>query len=1306
VAGLAQAGCGFKVRWLFELASAQNARDRNGAAALNFFSPARLIIACAVMLALIVIASASLVAYNLRSRAMTENGQALSSAALIVTKQIEQVFVAVQAVERRFHDDLSGLPVIDSETIERESRRHAVHQKLRDKAAGMPYVGSLAIFSAKGQLLNFSRQWPIPDINVANQDYFKQLKSGPALTSFLGEPVRDYATGGWVIHLAHRISGSSGEFLGVISAAIELNYLQSYFRDISPNPTSSFALFRSDGMLLARYPEQDSDIGRHFPTALALKLVAKSDNGVGSMDGVIDGTPRLIAAHRVEGYPAIVSTTRATSAILAHWKKTATYIAGAAVLILAVIVAFALLFMRLFRNYQALEQARAERNRAEELRSQSLRFDVALNNMSHGLVMFDATSRLVVVNVRFLEMYGLSSDVVKPGLSLLNLLKHRKERGSFGGDPEEYHGKILAQIAKRALTKQNVPTPAGRIIQIVNQPMPDGGWVATHEDITEKIEAESAIKKQKGQLDAALAHLSQGVCMFDASRRLIICNKQYADIYELTEELTKPGTPFQAILEHTVARGNGPKDAATYLKKRLNDVAGRVPYQTTNKLRDGRYVAVVHRPMANGGWVATHQDITEDRHREESFRLLFEGNPVPMWVIDRETLRFLAVNEAAVAHYGFSREQFMAMSVADLRPPDDRERFKAFIHGLSDDQFVENVGQHIKADGTKIDIAVYSRALNYNGHNARLTVVHDITKTKLTEAELRRTKIFLDAVIEHVPVPIVVRHVEGTGKETQGGRFLLFNRAYEELTGDSRDRLIGKMAHELFPPERADIIVKSDLETLQGDDIVATPEHYINTADKGLRLIKASKIAIRDDNGEARYLLTVLDDITERRRSEQHISYLAHNDSLTGLPNRTSFLKHLFETLDDAAKNNKRFAIMCLDLDRFKEANDTYGHLVGDGLLREAARRLQAATEGAFLARIGGDEFIVVLTSEEPEVVAGLIGERMIETFKENFEVDGHQIQVGLSVGVAAYPADGADATALIANADAALYQAKSEVRGSVRFFEEKLGSRLRERRELQTDLRNAPDRGDLLLHYQPQKTIAFGKVVGFEALARWHCPKRGWVSPETFIPIAEQSTQIIALGEWILREACREAASWQNPLRVAVNISPVQFHHGDLAKLVHSILLETGLKPDRLELEITEGVLIDDFSRAVSILRKLKMLGVHIALDDFGSGYSSLSYLHAFPFEKIKIDRVFVGDLENNHHSMAIVRAIVTLGHSLNIPVLAEGVENESQLSFLAQEGCEEVQGYLTGKPQQIEAYAELVGKAIAKTRQKAAVG
>ena len=302
-------------------------------------------------------------------------------------------------------------------------------------------------------------------------------------------------------------------------------------------------------------------------------------------------------------------------------------------------------------------------------------------------------------------------------------------------------------------------------------------------------------------------------------------------------------------------------------------------------------------------------------------------------------------------------------------------------------------------------------------------------------------------------------------------------------------------------------------------------------------------------------------------------------------------------------------------------------------------------------------------------------------------------MQLGTCIGVAVYPTDGVDANTLMANADAALYQAKAEERGSIRFFAAELGARIRERRELQKDIQLAIRRGEFVLHYQPQEKIASGNTIGFEALVRWQCPKRGMIPPDQFISIAEECGLIVPLGEWILREACREAASWHEPLTIAVNVSPVQFRHGDLPALVHSILLETGLKPSRLELEVTEGVLIDDFSRAVSILRKLKSLGVKIAMDDFGSGYSSLSYLHSFPFDKIKIDRSFIGDLEYNHHAMAIVRAIIALGHGLEVPVLAEGVETSAQHLFLAQEGCDEVQGYLLGRPLQIEAYANLIG-------------
>jgi predicted signal transduction protein with EAL and GGDEF domain len=316
-----------------------------------------------------------------------------------------------------------------------------------------------------------------------------------------------------------------------------------------------------------------------------------------------------------------------------------------------------------------------------------------------------------------------------------------------------------------------------------------------------------------------------------------------------------------------------------------------------------------------------------------------------------------------------------------------------------------------------------------------------------------------------------------------------------------------------------------------------------------------------------------------------------------------------------------------------------------------------------------------------------------------DIELGGNMLRLGMSIGVAIYPTDGTDITILLANADAALYRAKAEARGSIRFFEPDMDKRLRHRRALQHDLQAALARDELTLHYQPQASIG-GEIVGFEALVRWQHPLRGMVSPAEFIPLAEESGLIVPMGEWILREACREAASWPHPLRIAVNLSPVQFRHGDLPTLVHTVLLETGLAANRLEIEITEGVLIGDFSRALSILRRLKNLGLRIAMDDFGTGYSSLSYLQSFPFDKIKIDQAFITNLEHNPQSAAIIRAVIGLGRGLVLPVVAEGVETKAQLEFLSSEACDEVQGYLIGRPQPIGCYSDIVGRKEARPK------
>jgi diguanylate cyclase (GGDEF)-like protein/PAS domain S-box-containing protein len=687
---------------------------------------------------------------------------------------------------------------------------------------------------------------------------------------------------------------------------------------------------------------------------------------------------------------------------------------------------------------------------------------------------------------------------------------------------------------------------------------------------------------QNLRLDAALNNMNQGLCMFDAAGRLVVHNQRYLQMYRVSADHVKPGCALRDLLEHRSRAGTFAGNREKYADDLQAAIAAGKTSSVTLELDDGRVIAAVNLPMPSGGWVSTHEDITERRRAER-----------------------------------------------------DRDR----------------------------------------------------------------TQKFLTTVIENVPATLIV-------KDAREHRYVLVNRAGEEFFGLSRDQMIGKNAYDLFPKAEADFILARDNEALQSSHQLCVEEHSVQTPGGATRLATSKRLVILGDDEQPEYLLGVIEDVTERKRAEAKIAHMAHHDPLTDLPNRTAFNEFLASTLERAAASQEGFAVLCIDLDRFKEVNDVFGHSVGDALLREISRRLQAAARGAFLARLGGDEFTVIATDGPQPSSAEALADCLLESVAGDIELGGQQLRIGLTIGVAIYPTDGADATTLLANADAALYRAKGEARGSIRFFQPEMDKRLRERRALQHDLRSAIARGDLALHYQPQALIG-RQIVGFEALLRWHHPARGMIPPTAFIPLAEESGLIISIGEWVLREACREAASWPRPLQIAINLSPVQFQHGDLPTLVHSVLLETGLAPGRLELEITEGVLIGDFSRALSILRRLKTLGVRIAMDDFGTGYSSLSYLQSFPFDKIKIDRAFISNLDRNAQSAAIVRAVIGLGHGLNLPIVAEGVETEAQLAFLARESCDEVQGFLLGRPGPISGFANLVGHAhVATATQSVAAG
>jgi diguanylate cyclase (GGDEF)-like protein/PAS domain S-box-containing protein len=530
-------------------------------------------------------------------------------------------------------------------------------------------------------------------------------------------------------------------------------------------------------------------------------------------------------------------------------------------------------------------------------------------------------------------------------------------------------------------------------------------------------------------------------------------------------------------------------------------------------------------------------------------------------------------------------------------------------------------------------------------------------------------------IFDLMPDAIVAVNGSGIIQEVNGSLIVMFGYAKEELLGQPIEILLPEMQRKHHVHHRTAYLANPRVRTMGAGLVLSGRRKDGSEIPIDIMLSPVSSVADK-------LVFAVIRDVTDRRRAEAKISHMALHDALTNLPNRTFFHEQMEQFFLHLGRG-QTFALLCLDLDHFKSVNDTLGHPYGDMLLRQVGERLRGCVrESDCIARLGGDEFAILQGSAAKPTDLTALATRVIEVIGVPYDLNGHQIVVGASIGIAIAPTDASNSDQLLKNADLALYRAKGDGRNAYRFFESEMDARMQARRALEVDLRKALAKGEFELYYQPIINVAANEVSACEALLRWQHPKRGMISPLDFIPLAEETGIIVPLGEWVLRQACAEVALWPKKVKVAVNLSPMQFKSKNLVPTVVSALAASGLPANRLELEVTESVLLQDNDATLATLHQLRGLGVTISMDDFGTGYSSLSYLRKFPFDKIKIDRSFISGISGQDDSFAIVRAVAAIGSSLKMTTTAEGVETREQFDRIKSEGCTEVQGYFFSPP------------------------
>ena len=818
-------------------------------------------------------------------------------------------------------------------------------------------------------------------------------------------------------------------------------------------------------------------------------------------------------------------------------------------------------------------------------------------------------------------------------------------------------------------------------------------------DVTERERAETALRDSEERFRNLVEGTVRGI-LIDIDGKPVFANRAYARIFGYAD-------PAEILALDSIDGLHAPQErerAARFRRRRL--LGGNAPdqYEVQCLRQYGTliWVEILLRVVTWNGQRAVQSTIVDisERKRTEAalrdsearFRSIFEHSALGITLTSPEG-RYRLVNSAMTRILGYPERQLMAMRYLDIIHPDDRaaERVqrRRLLRGIIDNYMMEQ--RYVRRDGT-ICWGMVSASVVRDAKGRVLYSIrqhHDITQRRNMEKSLRASEARFRAVIDNAPVGIVLKDRDGA--------VLMAGRQYEVWNGLRHGETLGKSIHDFLPREQADLLAADDHQVM-ATGLGSQREIDVRLADGRVHTFLSVNFPIPGPDGEVANVGVVSTDITQRKRAERELNAAqeelirkANYDDLTGLPNRVLFLDRLSQSLLRARRDKELVALLFIDLDHFKVVNDTLGHAAGDQLLRQTARRLsRCVREEDTVARLGGDEFTVILpgiaTGDDAATVAG----KIVRKLNRPFTIEGQEVFATASIGITLYPADGDDAETIVKNADAAMYNAKEYGRNNYRFYTRAINDKAMRMLRLETLLRRALEQGELSVAYQPVVDARAGQVVGFEALARWHSHELGHVPPDQFIALAEERGLIAGLGSWVLKTACRQFKELQDiagrPLRLAVNVSGRQFHRVKLLNTVAEALQESNLSASSLELEITEGVLMQDLSETLETLKAITDMGIGLSIDDFGTGYSSLSYLKRFPFTSLKIDRSFVNDVTNDPDDAALAKAIINMAHSLGLNVIGEGVEKLDQLDFLLAEGCDLVQGFHFSRPMSAE--------------------